>query len=36
MSTTKGIAASAFEPGPRWRPMRRSPRGFVRRHPVSF
>jgi hypothetical protein len=36
MSRTAGIAASAFEPGPRWRPMRRSPLGFVRRHPVSF
>jgi hypothetical protein len=36
MSPTEGIAASAFERGPRWRPMGRSPRGFVRRHPVSF
>ncbi len=36
MSRTRGIAASAFESGPRWRPMSRSPRGFVKRHPVSF
>ena len=36
MRRTSGIAASAFESGPRWRPMSRSPRGFVRRHPVSF
>ena len=35
MRRTSGIAASAFESGPRWRPMSRSPRGFVRRHPVS-
>jgi hypothetical protein len=36
MSRTKGIAASAYESGPRWRPLARSPRGFVKRHPVSF
>jgi hypothetical protein len=36
MSRTRGVAASAFERGPRWRPMARSPRGFVKRHPVSF
>jgi hypothetical protein len=36
MSRRKGYAASVFESGPRWRPMRRSPRGFVKRHPVSF
>ena len=36
MSRTKGFAASVFESGPRWRPMERSPLGFVRRHPVSF
>jgi hypothetical protein len=35
-STSKAIAASAFESGPRWRPMSRLPRGFVKRHPVSF
>jgi hypothetical protein len=35
-STTRAIAASAFESGPRWRPMSRLPRGFVKRHPVSF
>ena len=29
-------AASARESGPRWRPVLRSPRGYVRRHPVSF
>jgi len=36
MSRTKRVAASAFERGPRWRPMSRSPRGFVKRHPISF
>jgi hypothetical protein len=37
MSRSKGVvAASAFESGPRWRPLPRSPRGFVRRHPISF
>jgi hypothetical protein len=34
--TTKGLAASVFESGPRWRPLSRSPEGFVKRHPVSF
>jgi len=33
---TSGVAASAFERGPRWRPMGRAPVGFVERHPVSF
>jgi hypothetical protein len=32
----KRVSASAFERGPRWRPTLRSPRGFVRRHPLSF
>ena len=36
MSHTRGFAASVFERGPRWRPMQRSPLGFVRRHAVSF
>ena len=36
MSRTRKIAASAFESGPRWRPMGRSPQGFVKRHPLSF
>ena len=36
MSRTRGFAASVFESGPRWRPMPRSPEGFVKRHPVSF
>ena len=36
MSRRRDIAASAFESGPRWRPMGRSPRGFVKRHPLSF
>jgi hypothetical protein len=36
MSRTRGVAASAFERGPRWRPMARSGRGFAKRHPVSF
>jgi hypothetical protein len=36
MSRSKGVAASALESGPRWRPMPRSGRGFKKRHPVSF
>jgi hypothetical protein len=36
MARTKRVASSAFERGPRWRPMPRSPRGFVKRHPISF
>jgi hypothetical protein len=37
MSRTKSsVAASAFERGPRWRPMPRAARGFVKRHPLSF
>ena len=34
--TTKKVVPSAYESGPRWRPMPRSARGFVKRHPVSF
>jgi hypothetical protein len=34
--SAEGFAASVFESGPRWRPMPRSRRGYVRRHPVSF
>jgi hypothetical protein len=30
------VASSAFERGPRWRPIGRSPVGFVKRHPISF
>jgi hypothetical protein len=36
MSRTKSVASSAFERGPRWRPMPRVARGFVKRHPLSF
>jgi|SRR5215207_1980129 len=36
VSRTRGVAATAFESGPRWRPAGRSPRGFVKRHPISF
>jgi hypothetical protein len=36
MARTKGVAGSAFERGPRWRPMKRSGSGFVKRHPLSF
>jgi len=36
MSRTRNFASSVFESGPRWRPMSRSPRGFVKRHPLSF
>lgn len=34
--TTKRVAPSVFESGPRWRPMSRPARGFVKRHPSSF
>ena len=35
--TTKStVSATAFESGPRWRPMKRSALGFVKRHPTSF
>ena len=30
------MPAGARESGPRWRPVLRSPRGYVRRHPISF
>jgi hypothetical protein len=33
---SKGIAATAFERGPRWRPWKRPARGFKKRHPLSF
>jgi hypothetical protein len=36
MARTKSVAASAYERGPRWRPMKRSGRGFKKRHPLSF
>ena len=36
MARKRAFAASVFESGPRWRPMSRSPRGFVKRHPLSF
>jgi hypothetical protein len=36
MSRRRSFASSAYERGPRWRPMKRSARGFVKRHPVSF
>ena len=36
MSRSRGLAASVFESGPRWRPMGRSPRGFTKRHPGYF
>ena len=32
----KGVSASAFERGPRWRPFKRSGKGFKKRHPISF
>jgi hypothetical protein len=34
--SSKRVAAAAYERGPRWRPMKRSGRGFVKRHPLSF
>ena len=36
MSRDSAVAPSAFERGPRWRPVERSPAGYVRRHPLSF
>jgi hypothetical protein len=36
MSRSKRAVKSAFESGPRWRPMGRRSRGFVKRHPLSF
>jgi hypothetical protein len=36
MARRKRVAATAFERGPRWRPMKRPARGFVKRHPLSF
>ena len=36
MARTKSVAPTAFERGPRWRPMKRSALGFVKRHPLSF
>jgi hypothetical protein len=36
MSRTRGVAAPAFERGPRWRPTPRSGSGFSKRHPTSF
>jgi hypothetical protein len=36
VTRNSAVATSAFERGPRWRPMERSPDGFVRRHPLSF
>jgi hypothetical protein len=36
MARSRNFAASVFESGPRWRPMSRSSRGFVKRHPLSF
>jgi hypothetical protein len=36
VTRSSAFAASAFERGPRWRPTGRSPRGFVKRHPLSF
>jgi hypothetical protein len=36
MARKRTFAASVFESGPRWRPMGRSPQGFVKRHPLSF
>ena len=34
--TAKKVSRTAFERGPRWRPMARSARGFKKRHPLSF
>jgi hypothetical protein len=33
---SKGIAATAFERGPRWRPWKRPGASFKKRHPLSF
>jgi hypothetical protein len=34
--TTRRVARSAFERGPRWRPTARPSRGFVARHPTGL
>lgn len=34
--SSRRIARSAFEPGPRWRPGKRPVRGFVARHPSGL
>jgi hypothetical protein len=34
--SSRKIARSAFERGPRWRPMPRSAQGFAKRHPVGL
>ena len=34
--STRKLARSAFERGPRWRPMPRSAQGFAKRHPVGL
>jgi hypothetical protein len=36
VSRTGRAARAALEDGPRWRPELRSPRGYTRRHPLSF
>jgi hypothetical protein len=36
IARSRRVSASAFERGPRWRPVGRSPRGFLARHPTSF
>jgi hypothetical protein len=36
MTRRAAFAASVFERGPRWRPVERSPAGFMKRHPLSF
>jgi hypothetical protein len=36
LRSKKGIAATAFERGPRWRPWKRPGAAFKKRHPLSF
>ena len=36
VTSRRGVARSAFERGPRWRPTRRPSTGFQARHPVGF
>jgi hypothetical protein len=36
MSKRHRVAASAFESGPRWRPVERSSDGFTARHPAGY
>jgi hypothetical protein len=36
VTASRAVAPSSLESGPRWRPVWRPSRGFVRRHPLGF